>query len=152
MECVDGFELGRIGPSLEFAQRARIMVEVCEAVHHAHTLGLQHRDLKPSNIMLDAQLVPRILDFGLSAGDPSRGHFVGTVPYVAPEQLDRVSADRCADRRLRTRRRALRAALRTAAVDGQRRVSRSKRISARRPPRFRSRSTHVCPNRCRPSR
>ena len=39
--------------------------------------------------MLDATLAPRILDFGLSAGDPSSGHFVGTLPYVAPEQLDR---------------------------------------------------------------
>ena len=56
---------------------------------HAHTLGVQHRDLKPSNIMLDAKLSPRILDFGLSAGDPARGHFIGTLPYIAPEQLDR---------------------------------------------------------------
>jgi hypothetical protein len=38
--------------------------------------------------MLDAQLRPRILDFGLSAGDPARGHFRGTPRYLAPEQLD----------------------------------------------------------------
>ena len=88
MEFVEGFELGRLGPWLDFAQRARVLIEICEAVHHAHVLGLQHRDLKPSNIMLDAQLQPRILDFGLSAGDPARGHLAGTPPYMAPEQLD----------------------------------------------------------------
>ncbi len=69
-------------------QRARIMKDVCEAVQHAHDVGVQHRDLKPSNIMLDAELRPRILDFGLSSGDPSRGHFRGTPRYLAPEQLD----------------------------------------------------------------
>jgi serine/threonine-protein kinase len=88
MEFVDGFELGRVGPSLEFAQRARILLEICDALHHAHEPGIQHRDLKPSNIMLDAKLSPRILDFGLSASDPTRGHFIGTLPYVAPVQLD----------------------------------------------------------------
>ena len=88
MEHVEGFELGRIGPSLEFAQRARVLAEICDAVHHAHGLGIQHRDLKPSNIMVDAALLPRILDFGLSAGDPRQGHLQGTVRYIAPEQLD----------------------------------------------------------------
>ena len=88
MEYVEGFELGRIGPSLEYAQRGRVMLQVCEALRHAHGLGLQHRDLKPSNIMLDAQLTPRILDFGLSTGDPRSGHLKGTLNYVAPEQLD----------------------------------------------------------------
>jgi serine/threonine protein kinase len=88
MEFVDGFELGRIGPSLEYPQRARIVKDVCEALEHAHRLGVQHRDLKPSNIMLDAQLRTKILDFGLSSGDPTRGHFLGTPQYLAPEQLD----------------------------------------------------------------
>lgn len=88
MEFVDGFELGRVAPSLEFAQRARLVKEVCEALEHAHRLGLQHRDLKPSNIMLDGQLRPKILDFGLSSADPTRGHFLGTPQYLAPEQLD----------------------------------------------------------------
>jgi hypothetical protein len=88
MEYVEGFEFGRIGPSLEFAQRARVLADVCDAVHHAHGLGIQHRDLKPSNIMVDAALLPRILDFGLSAGDPRKGHLKGTVRYIAPEQLD----------------------------------------------------------------
>ena len=88
MEYVEGFELGRIGPSLEFRQRARVLQEVCLAIGHAHGLGIQHRDLKPSNIMVDAQLVPRILDFGLSGGDPAAGHLKGTLQYVAPEQLE----------------------------------------------------------------
>ena len=88
MEHVEGFELGRIGPSLEFRQRARVLHEVCLAIGHAHALGIQHRDLKPSNIMVDAQLVPRILDFGLSGGDPKAGHLKGTLQYVAPEQLE----------------------------------------------------------------
>jgi serine/threonine protein kinase len=88
MEHVEGFELGRVGPSLEFGQRARILRGICEAIHRAHSLGIQHRDLKPSNIMLDGSLSPKILDFGLSASDPSRGHLRGTLSYLSPEQLD----------------------------------------------------------------
>jgi serine/threonine protein kinase len=88
MEYVDGFELGRLGPSLEFRQRAKVLRDVCDAIDRAHRLGIQHRDLKPSNIMLDGRLAPKILDFGLSGGDPRQGHLRGTLWYIAPEQLD----------------------------------------------------------------
>ena len=88
MELVEGFELGRGAPALEFQQRARIVAAICGALQRAHDLGLQHRDLKPSNIMLDETLEPRLLDFGLSGGQPSAGHLRGTLPYVAPEQID----------------------------------------------------------------
>ena len=88
MEHVDGFPLDEIGPSLSFAQRARLLAEVARALDRAHGLGLQHRDLKPGHILVDARLAPKILDFGLSRGEPDRGHGVGTPAYMSPEQLD----------------------------------------------------------------
>jgi hypothetical protein len=88
MEYVDGFTLDEIGPSLEFPQRARIVAEVADALGRAHALGLQHRDVKPANILVNARLEPKLLDFGVSRGEPHAGHGVGTPAYMAPEQLD----------------------------------------------------------------
>ena len=88
MEYVDGFTLDEIGPSLEFPQRARIVAEVADALGRAHALGLQHRDVKPANILVNARLEPKLLDFGVSRGEPHAGHGVGTPAYMAPEQRD----------------------------------------------------------------
>jgi serine/threonine protein kinase len=88
MEYVDGFDLSSVGPALEPRQKARLVADVADAVEHAHRLGIQHRDLKPGNILVDASLRPRILDFGLSSGAADRGHGLGTLAYMAPEQLD----------------------------------------------------------------
>ena len=69
---------------------------IADALENAHRHGVLHRDLKPGNVMLTAEGHPKILDFGLavllSAGKATgrmtqSGTIVGSLPYMAPEQL-----------------------------------------------------------------
>ncbi|HEX4872652.1 MAG TPA: HDOD domain-containing protein [Nevskiaceae bacterium] len=81
-------ELKAVG-RLDGARAATLMIDVLDALDHAHRAGVVHRDLKPSNIMVDAQDRARVMDFGIATrvGDASGAGLLGTPRYLAPEYV-----------------------------------------------------------------
>jgi len=68
----------------------RVGIDVCSALQYAHSQGILHRDVKLENIMINADGLAKLMDFGLAKmlGQPRQtqdGVIVGTVAYVAPE-------------------------------------------------------------------
>jgi serine/threonine-protein kinase len=93
LEYVDGGSLEeQLAKNLPPPRQAAGLVEVlARAVHYAHQKGILHRDLKPANVLLTADGIPKITDFGLAkrlgAGAQTQtGALVGTPSYMAPEQ------------------------------------------------------------------
>ncbi len=66
----------------------RIAKSVLQALVHAHGSGILHCDLKPANVLLDADLEPRLCDFGQSRLSDEQDPALGTFYYMAPEQAD----------------------------------------------------------------
>ena len=76
---------------LTVMEATRIISAVLDGLAHAHEKGIVHRDLNPSNILLDDNDNPLIMDFGIatfSGHNTSETDIVGTVHYMAPEQLN----------------------------------------------------------------
>ena len=80
-----------------------ILHQVATALDAAHAAGLVHRDVKPANVMIEGQRC-YLADFGLTKRSSSdsvqltaAGQFLGTVDYVAPEQIEGRPTDGRAD-------------------------------------------------------
>ena len=97
MELVEGPELLVACRGLELEAKLRLFAEICDVVQAAHRSLVIHRDLKPSNILVTADGMPKLLDFGIamliipdadSEGGLTRtSERPMTLHYASPEQI-----------------------------------------------------------------
>jgi serine/threonine protein kinase/Tfp pilus assembly protein PilF len=118
MELIEGESLDRlvVPGGLPLPHLLELSIPLADALGAAHERGIVHRDLKPGNVMVTREGRLKVLDFGLAkpaeaeGPDPSdsalptmaspvstAGQVIGTVPYMAPEQVRGEVADASTD-------------------------------------------------------
>ena len=96
MELVEGLSLQEAldgGRRFTWQETAKIGVQICRALKHAHDHGIVHRDIKPANLLLTVDGNVKLSDFGIAklfgnSGLTADGGVIGTAEYMAPEQAD----------------------------------------------------------------
>jgi serine/threonine protein kinase/tetratricopeptide (TPR) repeat protein len=99
MEYIEGKPIDEYADAqrLTVPERLRLFLQICGAVAYAHTRRIVHRDIKPVNILVTAEGVPKLLDFGIAkmlrpASDEPTATVTGfrllTPEYASPEQME----------------------------------------------------------------
>jgi len=105
MEMVEGEDLRSIldaRGTLAIEDAVEVTMQLAHALGHAHQNGIIHRDIKPANIIVRPDRRVKLSDFGIAKalGDTTltdSGSLVGTVKYLAPEQIEGRPLDGRAD-------------------------------------------------------
>ncbi len=95
MSFIDGVSLAQIirqSGAINAKVTARLGIQVCFALQHAHEKGVVHRDIKPENILVNKKRQPIVVDFGIAKAIrdtklSQTGMFIGTPHYMSPEQI-----------------------------------------------------------------
>jgi len=104
MEFIEGQDLEKIIQArqpLSVEWKIDVLRQVCEGLAYAHRAGIVHRDVKPANIRVTSEGEVKIMDFGIAHLQSSKmtksGLVLGTVHYMAPEQVEGQKIDHRAD-------------------------------------------------------